>query len=111
MYFAVWATDREGTREARLAVREAHRVRLRAPGAHAVTVVAGGPTLSEADGAMNGTLLVVDADDIEAVRRFVAEDPYELAGVYARVEIRPWQWGLGVPARPEGLPQRGAGPD
>jgi uncharacterized protein YciI len=99
MYFAVWATDREGTQAARLAVREAHRARLRAPGAHPVTVVAGGPTLSESEGAMNGSLLVIEADDIEAVRRFVAEDPYELAGIYARVEIRPWQWGLGVPGR------------
>ena len=103
MYFAVWATDREGMQEARLAVREAHRARLRAPGAHAVTVVAGGPTLSESDGAMNGSLLVIDAEDIVAVRRFLAEDPYELAGVYARVEIRPWQWGLGVPGRSGGL--------
>jgi len=99
MYFAVWATDRPGTQEARLAVREAHRARLREPGAHPVSVVAGGPTLGELDGVMNGSLLVVEADDVEAVRRFVAEDPYELAGVYARVEIRPWHWGLGAPTR------------
>jgi uncharacterized protein YciI len=46
---------------------------------------------------MNGSLLVVEADDIEAVRRFVAEDPYQLAKVYATVEVRPWNWGLGRP--------------
>ena len=79
-------------------MRDAHRARLRDPGAHLVTVVAGGPTLAESDGTMNGTLLVVEADSIEAVRRFVAEDPYSLAQVYASVEIRPWQWGLGRPA-------------
>jgi len=100
MYFAVWATDREGTQQARLAVRDAHRARLREPGSHAVTVVAGGPTLSESGGAMNGSLLVIEADDIEAVHRFVAEDPYQRAGVYARVEIRPWHWGLGAPGGP-----------
>ena len=99
MYFVVWATDQEGTQAARLAVRDAHRARLREPGAHPVVVVAGGPTLSESEGGMNGSLLVIEADDIEAVRRFVAEDPYELAGVYACVEIRPWQWGLGTPNR------------
>jgi uncharacterized protein YciI len=97
VYFAVWATDREGTQETRLAVREAHRARLRDPGLHAVVVVAGGPTLSESDASMNGSLLVIEAEDIEAVRRFVAADPYALAGVYAHVEIRPWRWGLGVP--------------
>jgi len=97
MYFVVWATDHEGMQAARLSVRDAHRARLRAPGLHRIDVVAGGPTLSESEGTMNGSLLVIEADDIEAVRRFVAEDPYELAGVYARVEIRPWYWGLGAP--------------
>jgi uncharacterized protein len=97
MYFAVWATDRDGTQAARLAVRDAHRARLREPGAHRVKVVAGGPTLNESNGGMNGSLLVIEAADIDAVRRFVAEDPYELAGVYASVEIRPWNWGLGQP--------------
>lgn len=98
MYFAVWATDRPGTLDARLKARDAHRARLREPGAHAVKVMAGGPTLSEFDASMNGSLLVIEADGIDAVRRFVAEDPYELAGVYASVEIRPWQWGLGRPS-------------
>jgi uncharacterized protein YciI len=98
MYFAVWATDREGVLETRLKVRDAHRARLRDPGPHRVKVIFGGPTSSDSpDAAMNGSLLVIEADDIDAVRRFVAEDPYELAGVYARVEIRPWQWGLGRP--------------
>jgi uncharacterized protein len=98
MYFAVWATDREGTQDKRLAVREAHRARLRDPGVHRVKVVVGGPTLSEADESMNGSLLVIEADDIDAVRRFVREDPYHLEGVYAAVEIRPWHWGLGAPS-------------
>jgi uncharacterized protein len=97
MYFVVWATDREGTQAARLAVRDAHRARLRAPAPHPIVVVAGGPTLGESDNAMNGSLLVIEADNIEAVRRFVADDPYEVAGVYARVEIRPWYWSLGSP--------------
>jgi uncharacterized protein YciI len=98
MYFAVWATDREGTQEKRLAVRDAHRARLREPGSHRVKVILGGPTLTESSAAMNGSLLVIEADDIEAVRCFVAEDPYQLAGVYASVEVRPWNWGLGQPA-------------
>jgi uncharacterized protein YciI len=97
MYYAVWATDRPGMLQARLQAREAHRARLREPGAHAVKVVAGGPTLSEVDASMNGSLLVIEADSIEAVRRFIAEDPYALAGVYACVDIRPWHWGLGQP--------------
>ncbi len=98
MYFAVWATDREGTQYKRLAVRDAHRARLREPGSHRVKVVLGGPTLTESNAAMNGSLLVIEADDVDAVRRFVAEDPYQVTGVYASVDIRPWRWGLGAPA-------------
>ena len=98
MYYAVWATDHPGVLAVRQQVREAHRARLRDPGAHPVQVVAGGPTLDERDDAMNGSLLVIRADSIDAVRRFVAEDPYVLAGVYAQVEVRPWQWGLGQPS-------------
>jgi hypothetical protein len=56
----------------------------------------GGPTLDDA-AQMNGTLLVIEADHIDAVRLFMADDPYTAAGVYATVEIRPWAWGLGQP--------------
>ena len=98
MYFAVWATDHEGKLEARMSVRDAHRARLANPGAHRVKVVLGGPTLDGAEATMNGSLLVIEAEDIDTVRRFVAEDPYQLAGVYASVDIRPWQWGTGRPA-------------
>jgi uncharacterized protein len=96
MYFAVWATDKPGMLAERQRVREAHRARLREPGVHALRVRLGGPTL-DGDGAMNGTLLVIEAADIDAVWRFVAEDPYMRAGVYATVDIRPWAWGLGQP--------------
>ena len=97
MYYAVWATDQLGMGAERQRVREAHRARLRDPGAHPVRVRLGGPTLDDGGGLMNGTLLVIEAEHIDAVRRFIAEDPYTLAGVYAAVDIRPWAWGLGQP--------------
>ena len=93
-HFAVWATDRPGMAAERARVREAHRARLREGGRGGLKVVLGGPTTDEA-GAMNGSLLVVEAHDIAAVREFIAGDPYMLGGVYDTVEIRPWQWGLG----------------
>jgi uncharacterized protein len=96
--YAVWASDRADALPRRQAVREAHRVRLRQ--SHAVTVLLAGPTLAAADGAMNGTLLVVRADSEQAVRDFINEDPYVLEAVYERVEIRPWHCGLGVLAAP-----------
>ena len=96
MRFVVWATDRAGMLAQRLAVRDEHRIRLRNPAPHAVTVVVAGPTLDAGAQAMNGTLLVVDADSEQAVRDFVDGDPYVREGVYDSVEIRPWRCGLGV---------------
>jgi uncharacterized protein YciI len=96
-YFAVWATDAPGMRDTRQRVREAHRARLRNPGDHPVQVLLGGATLDDDAVHMNGTLLVLQAEHIDAVRRFVAEDPYVHEGVYQSVEVRPWAWGLGTP--------------
>jgi uncharacterized protein YciI len=98
-YFAVWARDRPGMLEDRKRAREAHRARLR-EGVPGVRVVLGGPTLDDA-GDMAGSLLVIEATDIEQVRAFVAGDPYVEAGVYdlASVQILPWQWGIGCPSR------------
>jgi hypothetical protein len=95
MLYAVWASDAPGMGDERARVREAHRARLRAPEPHAVQVLQAGATLDIDAGAMNGTLLVVRAEDIAAVRAFVEGDPYVAAGVYASVEIRPWRCGLG----------------
>lgn len=45
---------------------------------------------------MNGTLLIVEADDIERVRAFVKDDPYSRAGLFASVDVRAWNCGLNV---------------
>ena len=92
--FAVWATDARGSLTARERVREQHRARLRSPAPHVVQVVLAGPTFD--GGKMNGTLLVVRAADVQAVRGFIEDDPYVLNGIYRSVEVRPWVCGLGT---------------
>ena len=101
MYFAVFATDRDGMQAVREATRPKHREYLRNPAGHPVKVRLGGPTLDEASEQMNGTMLVVEADSIDAVRVFLLDDPYAKVGLYAAVEVRPWVWGLGNPDGPE----------
>jgi uncharacterized protein len=95
MLYVVWASDAPGMGDERERVREAHRARLRSPAPYAVLVLEAGATLDAESDGMNGTLLVVQAEDIAAVRAFVEGDPYVAAGVYASVEIRPWRCGLG----------------
>lgn len=90
-------TDHEGAAALREQLRPAHRQWLREHPGHAVQVLHGGPTL-DAEGRMNGTLLVVRADSEAAVRRFLAADPYGQGGLFASLEVRRWQWSLGGPA-------------
>lgn len=48
-----------------------------------------GPTLSKDGSRVTGSLIVVEADNIEKVRDFAADDPDTLAGLFTEVEIRP----------------------
>ncbi|WP_322045276.1 YciI family protein [Paraburkholderia sp. J67] len=98
-YFAVFATDRPDMREARERVRAQHRSHLRTAARHGVFVRLGGATLAPQDDLFNGTLLVIEAEGIDEVMAFVSDDPYMQAGVFERVEVRPWDWSVGNPER------------
>lgn len=55
------------------------------------------PRLHRISNAMNGTLLVLEADNIDAVMQFVGNDPYMKEGLFSSVEVRPWDWSPGNP--------------
>ncbi|MHC8287178.1 YciI family protein [Pseudomonas sp. XS1P51] len=96
-FFAIFATDKPDHEPLRREIRPRHREYLREPHPHRVVVCLGGPTLSNCEGVMNGTLLVVEAGSLSEAEAFFADDPYAQAGLFERVEIRPWSWGLGNP--------------
>ena len=50
----------------------------------------GGPFLDD-DGDMAGSLIIIEAADLAAAEAFTPADPYRKAGLFERVEIRPWQ--------------------
>ena len=93
-YFAVIGSDAPGMLAVREQVRPEHRQWLRDHPGHAVEVLHGGPTL-DAQGRMDGTLLIVAAHSEADVRAFVAADPYTRKGVFRSVEVRRWAWTLG----------------
>ena len=77
---------RMATRDAHLAyVKETQRVRFQV----------GGPFLSE-NGAMIGSMLIVEAATRAAVDAFIADDPYGKAGLFACIEMRPWKITVGT---------------
>ncbi|WP_395064992.1 YciI family protein [Paraburkholderia silvatlantica] len=96
-YYAVFATDKPGMRDVRERERAVHRTYLRSASQRGVFVRLGGSTLAPHCDALNGTLLVIEAEGYDDVMRFVRDDPYTLAGLFERVEIRPWDWNLGNP--------------
>lgn len=98
-YFIVLGTDAPGTAALRQQMRPAHRAWLRDHPGHEVTVLHGGPTL-DAQGAMNGTVLIMEAATEQAVRAFLAADPYVQHGLFQRCEVRRWAWTLRSSAAP-----------
>jgi len=91
MLHAIICTDRRGAIETRKANREAHLAHIRSAGG---AIVQAGPLLDDA-GEMCGSLLVYEADDIAEVEAWCATDPYAEAGLFERVEIRPWNRVIG----------------
>ena len=90
--FVLVCLDKPGALELRLANREAHFAYL---AEHPGVVRLGGPFL-DAEGGMAGSMLIVELADLAAARGFAAADPYALAGLFERVEIRPWRPTVGA---------------
>ncbi|HYE00861.1 MAG TPA: YciI family protein [Alphaproteobacteria bacterium] len=88
MHFAIICTDKPGSQELRLANRAAH---LEYIDRHADQVVLAGPMLSDDGQGMVGSLLIMEFADRAAAEAFCAADPYAVAGLFAKVEIRPWR--------------------
>lgn len=90
--FVISWMDKPGAMEARMGARSAHLAYV-AEGQGA-TVRLGGPYLGP-DGEMAGSLLIVEADDLAAAQAFHDRDPYKLAGLFERSDVRPWRATVG----------------
>ena len=88
--FALICTDQPQSLELRVKTRPVHLDYLNATDA----VRLGGPTL-DAAGKPSGSLLVIEVSDQAAAEAFARNDPYALAGLFARVEIRPFNRTVG----------------
>jgi uncharacterized protein YciI len=97
MLFAVICNDKPGHLDLRMETRPEHLVYLEGLNASGALALAG-PFL-DVEGKPNGSLLVIEAADQEAAQELAGGDPYAKAGLFASVEVRPWNW---VFNRPEG---------
>lgn len=86
--YAIICFDKPGRPDARDAHRAAHLEYIRA---HADRIVIAGPLRAEDGSHSNGSLLVMDFDDRAAAEAFAAGDPFNAAGVFESVIVRPFR--------------------
>lgn len=94
MWYAIIGTDHPASLAARRAARPAHLQRLQALLDEGRLLLAGPfPGIDAADpgpAGFSGSLIVAEFADLAAARAWADTDPYVAAGVYARVDVRPF---------------------
>lgn len=88
MQFAILNHDKPNSVDLRMKVRPTHLEYLRGVGKKLMTA---GPILAEDGQTPVGSLLIVEAEDLAAAKRFAAEDPYAKAGLFASTTVWPWR--------------------
>ena len=86
MHFVISCIDKPGQPELRQAMRPDH---IKYLNDYENKIVAVGPTL---DGEMpNGSVIIIELDDLDAAKVFADGDPYFKAGVFESVSIKIWK--------------------
>lgn len=94
MFYAIIATDTENSLEKRLAARPAHLQRLQQLKDEGRLLLAGPhPAVDSTDpgpAGFSGSLIVAEFESLAAARSWAEADPYRAAGVYADVQVKPF---------------------
>jgi uncharacterized protein YciI len=95
MLFAFLCTDKPGHLNVRMDTRPAHLEHLNKLNADGTLKMAG-PFLDD-DGKPNGSLVIVEVEDMAAARALAEADPYYQAGLFEKVEVKPYNWVFNKP--------------
>jgi uncharacterized protein YciI len=94
MLYAIIAEDKPDSLERRKQTRPAHLKRLQALQDEGRLVLAGPHPAVDAQepgpAGFTGSLIVAEFPDLAAAREWASADPYQAAGVYARVTVKPF---------------------
>lgn len=95
MYYAILAEDVENSLEKRLAARPAHLERLQRLRNEGRLLLAGPhPAIDTNDpgtAGFTGSLVVAEFSSRADAEAWASDDPYVTAGVYARVNVKPFK--------------------
>ena len=98
MYCVAFVTHKPGRVQAGSGLQRAYMEYLRNHPDHPDIVVHhAGPTLADDSESIVGLVLIAEAPSLEATRVFLADSPYGKEGVFADVQVRPWEWRTGRP--------------
>ncbi len=95
MLFAFLCTDKPGHLNVRMDTRPAHLEHLNKLNDEGTLKMAG-PFLDD-EGKPNGSLVIVEAEDMAAARALAEADPYYQAGLFEKVEVKPYNWVFNKP--------------
>ena len=95
MFYAIIAEDVANSLENRLAARPAHLERLNVL-LDAGRLILAGPhpaidTEDPGEAGFSGSLIVAEFTSLEDAQTWAADDPYQHAGVYASVTVKPFK--------------------
>jgi len=88
MLFAIYCTDKPDSSQIRAANREQHLEYIKGV---IDRVFIAGPTQTDDQSGMNGSLLIMEFNDKSQAEDFANHDPYAQAGLFESVIIRPWK--------------------
>lgn len=105
MLYSIFAYDVENSLPLRTSAREAHIARLKLLDEQGRLLLAGPNPMDDpaidsenlASG-FSGSLIVADFDSLETAKAWTQQDPYVAAGVYAKVEVKPFKKVLANPS-------------
>lgn len=98
MLFAMICADKPGHLQVRMDTRPDHLAYLRRLNDEG-TLKFAGPLLGE-NGKPTGSLVVIEATDVNHAAEIGAADPYARAGLFETVTIKAWNWVFNNPANP-----------
>ena len=88
MPFAIQTQDKPGTAQLRADTRAAHLEYL-TKNKH--LLLAAGALIDDDGTGGNGGILIIDTDDRKEADKFINEDPFTKAGLFARVTVTRWR--------------------
>ena len=94
--FVVTCTDQEGTIEKRLATRPQHLARLEKLAEEGRVIVAGAmpKDRNNPQAGFYGSTLILDFESREALDEWLADEPFLKEGIYASIDVKPFNKAL-----------------